>query len=378
MAQTEMPIIAYMGVPYWKATDEHYKNLSECGFNVSLYPFNNLETLVKACRIADKYGVRLLANTSDMKNNPLRTAKVLKGEKGFYGYFIEDEPSAPRITELQKTIKLLKTVDNEHCFYINLLPYINPDWIPSSTKVNTYLEYVMTLTKTDCQQISFDHYPVTQKGLRENWYYNLEMIRKASLTSGKPFWGFVLSVPHTIKTCTYPTPTMASLRLQIYSNLAYGAQAIQYFTYWNPGKDEGYDYHDAPISREGNKTKTYFLVQTMNKELRKISTIFYGSKVLSVNHIGKKLPVGTTKMKRLPKNISSLKVISKQGAILSRIQKDGHLYLCVVNKDYKEKMTLNIIAKNNIPVQIEKDLNTSTVKKKYIVEPGDMVLFKLD
>ena len=32
----------------------------------------------------------------------------------------------------------------------------------------------------------------------------------------------------------HPVATSGQLRLQVYSDLAYGAQAIQYFTYWTP------------------------------------------------------------------------------------------------------------------------------------------------
>ena len=84
--------------------------------------------------------------------------------------------------------------------------------------------------------VSFDHYPVISDGkgpasLRGEWYENLEIVSAAARKAGKPMWAFALSVPHS----SYPAPTPAHLRLQVFSNLAYGAQVIQYFTYWTPG-----------------------------------------------------------------------------------------------------------------------------------------------
>ena len=44
----------------------------------------------------------------------------------------------------------------------------------------------------------------------------------------------------------YPHPTLATLRLQMFSDLAYGAQGLQYFTYWTPVNSEGFDYEFGP------------------------------------------------------------------------------------------------------------------------------------
>jgi len=40
-------------------------------------------------------------------------------------------------------------------------------------------------------------------------------------------------VPHIV----YPQPEMSHLRIQAYTNLAYGAQGLEYFTYQTPVND---------------------------------------------------------------------------------------------------------------------------------------------
>ena len=375
----EMPIIAYMGVPHWQTTDENFRVFSECGFNVSLYSYPSLEQLVKACRTADKYGVKVLGSCPEMTGTPHKAATTLKSEKGFFGYMMQDEPNNLEIREKQQEIARLRAIDTDHVFYINLLPSYNAKWVKPSLKVDTYSEYLRTASATSCQQISFDHYPVTTAGLRPTWYHNLEMVRKESLASGKPFWGFALSVSHDVPNTPdtyYPQPTMASLRLQIYSNLAYGAQAIQYFTYWTPPSGN-YHYHDGPISFEGKKTATYALVQQMNRELKSVAPLFYGAKVLSVNHMVV-IPEGTSRLTKVPLNLASLTVSGRAGAVVSQLQKGGHRYLAIVNKNLKGSMKVKIKTQNNVPRHITKQLKEEPMKTSYTVPSGDLLLFRLN
>ena len=374
----EMPIIAYWGVPDWKTSDDNFRIFSECGFTVSLYPYQSLDLLVKACRSAEKYGVKVLGKCPEMFSSPTNTAKTLKEENGFFGYFIQDEPSTPELQQRQKEIERLKRVDDTHVFYINLHPYYHDSWVEPTLKVKTYPEYLKAASATSCQQLSFDFYPIMTSGIRPTWYHNLEMIRQESLNTGKPFWGFVLSVPHDVPFTPdtfYPTPTMGSLRLQVYSNLAYGAQGIQYFTYWTP-KPTNFKYHDAPIGLDGEKTKTYDLVQKMNTELKQVARLFYGAKVLSVHHLGA-IPKGATRQTAMPVNIRSLKIVGRQGAIISQLEKDGHSYLAIVNKSHENTLTVRIKTRNNTPRHLTKNMEEERIKSSYSVNAGDILLFKL-
>ena len=375
----EMPIIAYFGVPEQDTNTEAFQTLRDCGFSVSLFDYSSLPALLKACKTAEKVGVKVLGTCPELVKSPDKVARALKAEPGFFGYFLQDEPNAPEIAQRQKEMERLKAIDDKHTFYINLFPCYNSEWVKSSMKTENYQEYLRTASKTSCQQISFDFYPVTANGIRTSWYNNLEMIRKESLTSGKPFWAFVLSTPHDVpfdKGNYYPKPTLASLRLQVYSNLAYGAQAIQYFTYMTPDANNSYHYHDGPIGINGKKTKTYALVQQMNKELKSVSKLFYGAKVLSVHHL-LNVPDGTIRLSGTPANIRSLKVVGYKGALVSQIEKNGNLYLAIVNKDHQRNMTVQIQCSNNIPRHLSKTLQEKEIKSVYTVEAGDMLLFRL-
>ena len=374
----EMPVIAFKGVPDIMTSEEHFRTFSDCGFSVSLSTYTSLDLLVKACRYAEKYGVKILGKCPEMVSNPTLAAQTLKKEKGFFGYYLQDEPSVPEIQQRQKEIERLGTIDTTHVFYINLYPYYQESWVEPATKVKTYPEYLKAASATSCQQLSFDFYPVMTSGIRPTWYHNLEMIRQESLASGKPFWGFVLSIPHDVPFTPdtfYPTPTMGSLRLQVYSNLAYGAQAIQFFTYWNPGSGR-FNYHDAPVDEYGKKTKTYDVVQQMNRELKAVAKLFYGAQILSVHHLGA-IPQGTTRQTEMPVNIRSLKIVGRQGAVISQFEKNGHRYLAIVNKSHEQTLRVRIRTRNNVPQHLTKSLSAEHVKANYTVAEGDILLFKL-
>jgi hypothetical protein len=78
-----------------------------------------------------------------------------------------------------------------------------------------------------------------------------------------------------------------------------------------------------------------------------------------------------------PTNIRSLKIVGRQGAIISQFNKDGHSYMAIVNKSHERKIKVSIKLQNNTPRQISKDLKEQSIKSTYIVAAGDILIFKL-
>ena len=80
--------------------------------------------------------------------------------------------------------------------------------------------------------------------------------------------------------------------------------------------------------------------ETLNQaleELKLISNIFWGAKVLSVRHTGEKIPIGTKRLTTLP---SEVKVLDTHGsgAIVSILENRGKRYLLIVNRSLKDIM----------------------------------------
>lgn len=176
-----------------------------------------------------------------------------------------------------------------------------------------------------------------------------------------PFWAFALALSHKLDdTHFYRIPTLAELRLQVFSNLAYGAQAIQYFTY------RGLQ-HDEP-------TAVYELVKTVNREVQQLAGIFLGAQVISVSHAGSEIPEGTKPLESLPAPIKSLKV-SDGGAVVSVLEKGDNQYLVVVNKDFQNVMSLSVDADSSVSRVGKDGAIVASDRSEITVEPGDMVIF---
>ena len=371
-SQAEIPIIAYYGIPLEYSNVNRFKECKEAGFDVSIcfYDDTPVDTLIRSLNDAQKSGIRLLISSGWVSVQPHVGIPRLKDHPALYGYFLQDEPWPKDIPETTRRYQAMAKQDTKKPTYVNLLPDYG-DGMPRDIKMPPYKEYLQQTSTIGLPFISFDFYPIMESGIRPSWYSCLEDIRQESLRTNKPFWAFALCTPHV----DYPQPTIEMLRLQIYSDLAYGAQAIEYFTYWTPKPTDEWDFHDGPISIDGRRTKTYDVVKRMNQELRGLLPLFDKAEVQTVNHMVK-IPEGTTKLQRVPTNIKKLKVVGRQGALITTFKKGGHLYMAVVNKDYQNNMQLHIATKNNVRM-ITKQLKETAVKSSYKVGGGDILLFKL-
>ena len=131
----------------------------------------------------------------------------------------------------------------------------------------------------------------------------------------------LLRLPTPTTSCN-PIPTMAALRLQMYSNLAYGAQGLEYWAYWMPES-----FRNAPIGINGKRTIVYDRIKAVNKEIQDLVGVFVGSKVISVNHTGTIIPRGTTRLSSLPWAIKVFET-ERKGALVSVLEKKEKNILC--------------------------------------------------
>jgi hypothetical protein len=257
-------------------------------------------------------------------------------------------------------------VDPAHPCYINLFPnYATPAQLGTAT----YQDYVdRFMAEVPVPFLSFDHYPVTAAGLRPEWYENLEIISRAARKAGKPFWAFALAVAHG----PYPIAEVAHLRLQAFSNLAYGAACLQYFTYWTPKSSE-WNFHQAPVE-EGKRTPVYARVKQVNGEVQRLARVFVGAKIVRVGHTGRR-PRGTEAY-RPEAPVTDLRT-EGDGAVVSRLSNGRREYLAVVNRDYRAPMRLTVTFDGAREVREErKDGTSMPVDRQFTcqVDAGDIVV----
>jgi hypothetical protein len=372
-ASAPIPVHAWWSIPSDSTSAERYRELADAGFTSSMSPFPNADAVRKALDAAQDTGVKLFITCPELKSAPDSTVKRFMNHPALGGYHLTDEPNAKAFPELAEWVKRIQAIDPGHPCYINLFPnYATSQQLGNST----YRAHVDSfVTMVPVQMISYDHYPVTANGLRPEYYENLEIISSAARDAGKPFWAFALAVAHG----PYPVPTAAELRLQVYSDLAYGAQGIQYFTYWTPTGTR-WNFHDAPIDSAGARTAVYDRVKEVNAEIQKVAGVFMGSKIVSIGHTGTELPRGTKAFEPFP----PFKAVETPngGAVISRLEKDGATFLAVVNRDYKNYLNLNITLDSGARVgKVGKDGAVTPEKGDWIqtqVAPGDVSIFMVN
>lgn len=365
-----IPIIGWYGIPDNETNVQRYQQMKDAGFTHNITFFKNLENLVKALKVANEVGMKIIASCPEIRSKTEATIKQLMSYPALAGYYIVDEPSIRDFQTLKKTVQTIRSIDEQHPCYINLFPNYAGEYFLGT---KSYEEYVSEFVKEiPVQVLSFDHYPVQTQGLRPEFFDNLEHIARVAKESGKPFWAFSLAVAHA----DYPIPTVAELRLQNFSNLAYGAKALQYFTYWTP-TDPSWDFNNAPVTRGGQLTDVYEKVKQLNKEIKGVSAVFKNSKVVSVYHTGSTVPKGTKRLIALPSPITVLEPIGDIGALVSLLKDGKKSYLVIVNKDYQHKMKLIFRAGPKV-FKVSKDgaMAPATDYTPLVeIEPGDMTIY---
>ena len=99
---------------------------------------------------------------------------------------------------------------------------------------------------------------------------------------------------------------------------------------------------------------------------------------VTVNHLGKEIPTGTTRLEKLPPKVRKLDTHGK-GAIVSLLEKNGRQYVVIVNRSLHEQMDLTIAFEPGV-LRIRKD-GSKVAAEKYVetlqVGPGECEIFEL-
>ena len=372
----QMPIIAWYGIRANEATVERFKELKEAGFTINFSEYSTMEEVETALDAANKVGIQLIIACPELRKEPEKTVRRFMKHPAVAGYFLRDEPVVADFAALAAWAKMIQAVDNSKFCYLNLFPTGGEEHL-KFLGVQNYREYVSRFNKeVPLPFLSFDHYPVLGDNvLKAEWYENLEEFSDESAKVGKDFWAFALATKHG----PYPIPTQASLRLQLYSDLVYGAQGLQYFTYWTPAGDSFYDYQHGPIGLDGKRTEIYDLVKEMNAEIKSIAGIFLGAKILSVRHTGSVIPRGTKRLTNLPEKVKVLDTHG-YGAIVSLIENGDKKYLTIVNRNLKDTMELTFYADPSVK-RVLKDgslVQADTYTATLMISPGDILIYLLE
>lgn len=116
----------------------------------------------------------------------------------------------------------------------------------------------------------------------------------------------------------------------------------------------------------------------LNREIKALTGVFLGAKVLSVRHTGDTIPQGTTPLAELPASVKKLQTTGT-GAVVSELQNGDNRFLVIVNRDFNDRMQLDIELDPSAK-RILKDgsiVPASLYSSTLMVEPGDAVIYML-
>ncbi len=351
-------------------TRERYEEMAEAGFNISFSHFRSLDEVKQGLEASRGTGVKILVTCAELESDTENTVKQLRDHPQNIGYFLRDEPTCAGFPDLAAFAERIRRADDTKLLYLNLLPHVPPVHL----QAESYTDYVARFIKeVKLGMVSFDHYPVVFNGVKPNYYANLEDIASEAKKAGVPFWAFSLATAHN----DYPVANRAAMRMQIFSNLAYGAQGIQYFTYTTP-MGTIWNFHNAPIDEKGQRTEVYDRIAEINHEVQSLSKVFLGAKVIKLRHTGENIPMGTTALTAsdLPKQILKVEA-DGEGVLVSHLKNGNRQYLMIVNRNIYQPQRVTVETAEGVMriMPDGRELTAKTYSPSLYVEAGDMLLF---
>jgi hypothetical protein len=366
---------------------ETFQKIAEAGFSLNMSFYGERDINLKALDLAQQAGIQLLiqdarvAKLVEDTSLPLTSLDpiiaVYKDHPAFWGYFILDEPNAAKFDRIAEIFTYLKDKDPAHPAYVNLFPtYATPQQLGTET----YEQHVQSfLEKVKPTFLSYDHYPIMSTGLREDYYLNLEIIRGMAEKFGLPFWAFTLVTAHAV----YPPPTAAHIRLQLFSDLAYGAKGLQYFTYGTPtGSD--FDWKYGLVDPQGKPMLTYQFASEINQQVHQIAPLLGGWKSEAVYH-SDPVPKGCRPLA----SDGLVQKVQSCPMVIGIFSNAGDTYIMFVNRDYesdrmamvrfapKVKRLIEVVKDSSVPTQIGWSLDEKEKTGALKFRAGDARIFKV-
>lgn len=366
----EFPIMAWYSLQD-DLSHKRFLELSEAGFNLSFsYATDSIvPQMQRAIKSVIGTGVKLVIPFRGSWIDLKPIIDGFKNDENLWGWYVIDEPSFDSFDDIKRFVDRIQALDSSHPFYINLLPIYAPS---SSFGNGSYEHYVNSYVETFSPSfLSFDHYPITNSGVRKDFYSNLNIISKIANQNRIPFWAFACSVKYS---GSVPSPKLEHLRFEVFNALAFGAQGIEYFTYTTPRNEHGGRYVSyAPLDVNQKKTKTYDYVKEVNARLRSIEHYIKDTKVKYIGTLcGKIDGVDRYPKSNLPEEI--IGISSTNTLLASWLEKESCSIFMLVNTDINKNSTVSIVFNNSLH-KISNDGQIVSVSPIEVLKPGDMICY---
>lgn len=283
---------------------------------------------------------------------------------------IFDEPGLSLIPELKQRRDWIKAIAPDVPVHINLHPHASI----RALGTDYYTDYIRKMVEgTHMDILSYDQYPVLIDGsVMNEWYRCLEANYEVGKEKGIPIWLFTASCGMDYEQPARQKPTMENMRLQVYTDLAFGAPVVQYFVYRSYSKQ-----CIAPITVDCKYTYLYDLMKEFNAEVHRRGYVFAGGNVTKTRftHLTPYYCLPLLE-EDLPEEIVSID--SDKTALISFVENGPNRYIAVVNSSCMEKFTAEVEFAA-MAYTIDRDgkfTEHQPGKEKFVIDEGDMLVIK--
>ena len=339
--------MGYYSFKPWNANLENYQKLADAGITMVTVETDE-DDYLDQMDMARAVGIKVLAVVGwatgswyyymddESLERLTRLIDSLKDRPELYGYHICDEPNVGNVFELMAIEDKMTQLDPGHPVYVNLRPNGSAEGMGAST----YAQYVEVFASMmHLKQLSFDIYPALEGGFtQDDWHMCLSTVASAAKRYGMPLWTFAAScwIDKEAVLLHRAKPSVENILLQAYTNLAYGAQMVQYFTIQDYS---GTSY--APIMRDGTWTQAYDDLKTANLTMQKRAFVFKGCNVTKLRQLGNsESHEDALSILDFPPEIKSMWV--SYSATVSFVENGDNRYLAVVNNYWSVDQVLAI------------------------------------
>lgn len=266
------------------AVEDDFKMLAECGIDFIILDYLHDDEKSEQClHWAEKYGIKVLIHDYDLnalsvftKTDVEQMTAAYRESPAFAGNDLYDEPHYNLFGQLEQKMSVYAQVLPEYDMHVNLFPNYGMDYMGGISFDDYVNRFVSTVTSSNhvCQ----DPYPLqTQNGTRvidSGYYKGLQTTANAAKQNNLDHWIYIQTMTG-VSQDTYPT--LADLRFQAYSCLAFGASKIVHYCYDVPGYQPGGGVSAQVYAMRDyghNYTKLWDYGQILHEELEVMSSVF--------------------------------------------------------------------------------------------------------
>ena len=359
-------------------TDEWFEIIADSGVNLISHSYTDYasqpQNVIKMLQLGEKYGLGVCVYDSSISNSTSISLEQMSecmseysNYPAFSGLYVVDEPQwidyhlGDGTRTIDRYAPILSNLAELGVYgYANALPdYGNY----KSENYAAYLDYF--IESCSLPYLSYDSYVWDEGRTKDNYFYNLSVVRERAMAHSIPFWTFIQAGSQwnddqsrfDSETPYYPNEKQFQWNVNV--NLAYGAQGIEYFTIFQPNyfawaESKPFDFQrNGMIGAWGNLNEWYYYAQTVNKQIAAVDNVLMHAKNKGVIVTGTQAKKDNALSTCIIDGESWRELVRVDGdAMIGCFNYQGRTALYVVNYDYEyaQNITLDFNDKYNVTV----------------------------